>query len=413
MKSQRGIDSYAYSSAIFKHMPIGVALFDVHDFRLLTLNPRFESFLEPAWQQGRAIGHSLTEWIPAWVPDTEVHYLLDILQQVKREGVPHQTEERSVTNVEEGTTSYWSWTLEPVYDEIGELVQLLLTENEVTSYVLARQQAEQANRIVEAERKRLEVIMGAVSVFQDITLRKNMEQQKNEFLSLASHELRTPITSIQGLAEILHMHIRSGKSLDSSRSHHAIEEVIGQSRQLTYLIDGMLDISRLENMQLELQIVSHNIIAMLKRVVESQSMTVKHHVIRHVLQGVQAHETLMGCFDEPRMTQVINNLINNAVKYSPVGSPVEVGLRRDATQPDSILLWVKDVGVGIPQSELNSIFERFYRGSSVDRSIGGLGVGLYLVREIVMRHNGRIWAESVEGEGSTFYVLLPLSPSAD
>jgi len=692
MKSQRGIDSYAYSSAIFKHMPIGVALFDVHDFRLLTLNPRFESFLEPAWQQGRAIGHSLTEWIPAWVPDTEVRYLLDILQQVKSEGVPHQTEERSVTNVEEGTTSYWSWTLEPVYDEIGELVQLLLTENEVTSYVLARQQAEQANRIVETERKRLEVteniarsvreyldiekignatldalcnhftpscaciyvadaeqrmlhllqvrfipnieppmpvisdvaydsqwfigqaykhhqpfiredlqaearrermednhplvqagvcgyiciplwfheyfegalaltfnrpvrsngyevqtlvgcathisaalaharlhsiiereqdrlhtildqlpegitlvevdgslsymncaaehllqvspesqwnalhdrnplarsvkdlegqnlsskdflllhalhgetitgremvitrpdnssivlmtscaplynkeqeIMGAVSVFQDITLRKNMEQQKNEFLSLASHELRTPITSIQGLAEILQMHIQSGKSLDSSRSHHAIKEVIGQSRQLTCLIDGMLDISRLENMQLELQIVSHDIMAMLKRVVESQSMTSKHHVIQHVLQGVQAHETLMGCFDEQRMTQVINNLINNAVKYSPVGSPVEVGLRRDATQPDSILLWVKDVGVGIPQSELNSIFERFYRGSSVDRSIGGLGVGLYLVREIVMRHNGRVWAESVEGEGSTFYVLLPLSPSAD
>jgi len=511
MKSQNGTDSsYAYSSAIFKHMPIGVALFDVHDLRLLITNSRFESFLEPAWQQGRAIGHPLIEWVPGWVPDTEVQYLLDVFQKVKSEGVPHRAEERSVTHVGEGTTSYWSWTLEPVYDETGALIQLLLTENDVTSYVLARQQAEREQdrlhaildqlpegiTLVEADGSlsymncaaehllqvspeshwnalhdrdplaqsvkdlkgqnlsskdflllhalhgetitgretvitrpdnssivlmtscaplynKEQEIMGAVSVFQDVTLRKNMEQQKSEFLSLASHELRTPITSIQGLAEILHMHVQSGKSLDSPRSHHAIEEVIGQSRQLAYLIDGMLDISRLENMQLELQIVSNDVVSMLKRVVESHAMTSKYHPIHFVIEGLQAHETLMGCFDEQRMTQAMNNLINNAIKYSPKGSIIEVGLHWTLTQPEQALLWVKDFGVGIPQSELNSIFDRFYRVSSTDRSIGGLGVGLYLVREIVTRHDGRVWAESVEGKGSTFYVLLPLKPSAD
>ncbi len=510
MKSQSGTDSYAYSSAIFKHMPIGVALFDVQDFRLLTTNPRFESFLESAWQQGRAIGHPLVEWIPAWVPDTEVQYLLDVFQKVKSEGVPHQTEERSVTHIGGDATTYWSWTLEPVYDDVGELVQLLLTENDVTPYVLARQKVEReqerlhtildqlpegitlveadgslsymncaaehllqispeqqwnalhdrnplAQSVKELEGQNLapknflllhalhgetitgretvitrsdgsrivlmtssaplynkeQELMGAVSVFQDVTLRKNMEQQKNEFLSLASHELRTPITTIQGLAEILYMHIQSGKSLNSPRSHSAIEEVIGQSRQLTYLIDGMLDISRLENMQLELQFVSNDLVSVLKRVVESQSMTSKYHPISLVIEGLQAHETLKGCFDEQRMIQVMNNLMNNAIKYSPKGCPIEVGLRWTLTQPDEALLWVKDSGVGIPQSELNSIFDRFYRVSNTDRSIGGLGVGLYLVREIVTRHDGRVWAESVEGKGTTFYVLLPLNSSAD
>ena len=121
---------------------------------------------------------------------------------------------------------------------------------------------------------------------------------------------------------------------------------------------------------------------------------------------------LRGCFDEQRMIQVLNNLMNNAIKYSPKGSLIEVGLRWTSTQPDEALLWVKDSGVGIPQSELNSIFERFHRVSSTDRSIGGLGVGLYLVREIVTRHAGRVWVESVEGKGSTFYVLLPLNSSA-
>ncbi len=513
MQSQNDINSYTYTAAIFKRMPVGVALFDIHDFRLLAANTRYESFLEPEWQQGRAIGHSFIEWMPSWLPKEEAEYLLNIYRYVVETGTPYQTHERRVQVAgEEEKDSYWSWILDPIYDEQGQMVQLLLTENDVTSYVLAKQKAEQATRDVEAQRARLHTILdqlpegvmlveadghisytnctaeyllgvptsrqvneplpraplahsamhldgrpispedfllsralqgediisretlikrpngstiivltstvplrdehgditGAVSVFRDITARKNMEQQKNQFLSIASHELRTPITTLQGLAEILQWHVSQGRSLDNSRSLQAIDGIAEQSQHLTRLIGGMLDISRLENAELELELATHDLIAMLSKVVETQAITNKRYHIRLVLDGVQATDKLMMCVDEHHMVHVLNNLINNAVKYSSAGSEIEVGLRYSSESPEEVLMWVRDHGIGIASEELPHIFERFHRARNVDRSISGLGIGLYLVHQRVVLHGGRIWAESAEGVGSTFYVQLPL-----
>ncbi|HLX39296.1 MAG TPA: ATP-binding protein, partial [Ktedonobacteraceae bacterium] len=253
-------------------------------------------------------------------------------------------------------------------------------------------------------------IIGAIVVFQDITTRKSIEQQKNEFLSITSHELRTPITAIQGFAEILQLRANEPEHPNTFRSQHALVSIIDQSKRLSRLIDEILDLSRIESKRLLLNIRSHDLIQTLTQVIESQLIMTKRHTIHLVLDGVTAQDTLTGYFDEDRIIQVLNNLINNAVKYSPNHYEIEVGLRFSGEKADEALIWVRDHGIGIATNELPHIFERFHRASNLDRSISGLGIGLYLVNELVARHGGHIQVESTEGKGSTFSVTLPLHP---
>jgi len=250
-------------------------------------------------------------------------------------------------------------------------------------------------------------ITGAVIVFQDVTAQKSIEQQKNEFLSIASHELRTPITAIQGFAEILQMNATHEQGL-SPQSLRALTFINEQSQSLTRLIEEMLDLTRIENAQLLLNLAPHDLISTIKHVIETQATAGPNHNFQLVLDGLQDTDTLIGVFDENRFVQVLNNLISNAIKYSPAGSRIEVGLRYSPTTPHEALIWVKDSGIGIAANELPHIFKRFHRASGLDRSISGLGIGLYLVQEVVTRHRGRVWAESTEGSGSTFYVRFPL-----
>lgn len=256
------------------------------------------------------------------------------------------------------------------------------------------------------------VINGAMLVFQDITIQKSIEQQKNEFLSIASHELRTPITAIQGFAEILQLKASKQQQLDSA-SLRAIDILIEQSEHLTRLIEDMLDISRSGQAQLQLKPTAHNVLqlrTLLSHVVESYTVSTRQHEFLLCLADVQEGEHLRCIYDEERLTQVLNNLLNNAMKYSSPGSTVEVGFRLHEQQKASCEaeIWVRDHGIGIAASELPEIFKRFYRASNLDQSFSGFGIGLYLVKEIIDRHGGRAWAESAEGQGSTFHITLPL-----
>ncbi|HVB20427.1 MAG TPA: ATP-binding protein [Ktedonobacteraceae bacterium] len=251
-------------------------------------------------------------------------------------------------------------------------------------------------------------IIGAIVVFQDITTRKSIEQEKNEFLSITSHELRTPITTIQGFAELLQVRAREPESLNTPQNQRALTSIIDQSKRLTRLIEEILDLSRIESKRMLLNIEPHDLMQTLRQVLENQSMMAKHHTIHLVLDGVTAQDTLPGYFDEDRIIQVLNNLINNAIKYSPDQDEIEVGLRYTGEKPGEALIWVRDYGIGIAAHELPHIYERFHRAGNLDRSISGLGIGLYLVNELVTRHGGHIQVESIDGKGSTFSVTLPL-----
>lgn len=256
---------------------------------------------------------------------------------------------------------------------------------------------------------------GAIIVFQDITIKKSLEQHKNEFLAIAGHELRTPITTIQGLAEILQMQTEAGQSLDSPRCLRALNSITTQSQLLKRLIQELLDLFRIDaqvdHTQLLLKPALHDLLTVVTEALESQRAITKKHEFHLVLEGLEPTDTLIGCFDKDRITQVLTNLVDNAIKYSPTGGEIEVGLRYSANISGEALIWVKDHGIGIAAKELSHIFERFYRASNLDPAMSGFGLGLYLVKDMVTRHQGRIWTESTEGVGSTFYVLLPLSKS--
>jgi PAS domain S-box-containing protein len=255
------------------------------------------------------------------------------------------------------------------------------------------------------------VITGAVTVFQDITAQKSVEQQKNEFLSIASHELRTPITSIQGFAEILQLKSAQEKQLDAA-SLRAINIIVEQSQHLTQMIEDMLDLSRIEQTQLQLTLAPHNILDTLSHVIESYSIRMREHEFQFLLEGISATDTLLCTYDEQRIIQVLSNLLNNAIKYSPAGSKIEVGLCYTGWKggtPREVEIRVRDHGIGIAASELPMIFKRFQRARNLDHSFSGFGIGLFLVKEIITRHSGRVWVESSEGLGSTFHITLPLA----
>ena len=252
-------------------------------------------------------------------------------------------------------------------------------------------------------------ITETVTVFQDITERKSVEQQKNEFLSIASHELRTPITSIQAYAEILQRLLTNGSQLDVERVLRATHVMIEQSHHLTRMIEELLELSRIETAHLSLQPEVYDVIAALRSFIENHALIAKRHQLRLILDMSPSLDELLVFLDKGRMEQVLNNLLSNAIKYSMVGSEVEIGLRYHAETPTELLLWVKDQGIGIAAEDLPHVFDRFHRASSLDRSITGFGIGLYLVKEFITRHNGRVWVESTKGKGSTFWIHLPLS----
>lgn len=254
---------------------------------------------------------------------------------------------------------------------------------------------------------------GAVIMFQDVTAQKSLEQQKNDFLSMISHELRTPLTAIMGYVELLQMTLSNGEQSDMAQTQHALSRIGQQCERLNSLIEEMLDMTRIEHASFQVHFAPRDVLFLLTQVIENQAKTTKKHQLRLVLEGLQPHENIIAYVDEYRIIQVFNNLINNAIKYSPYGGEVEVGLRRVQETTSQAVIWVKDEGIGIPEQELSSIFRQFYRASPLNNSISGLGIGLYLVKEVVTQHQGRVWVESTEGHGSTFYVALPLMESAN
>ncbi|MBA2285028.1 MAG: PAS domain-containing protein [Ktedonobacteraceae bacterium] len=371
-----------YAESMIEYLPLGVALYDASNLRLLKANALFHPFFSQFWRPGRAIGHLLTDWQPrSRTPD-----LIALFRTVAETGIPYHVEEFPSP---QPALNYWNWTLDPVRDHDGRIVQLLQTTMDVTQQVLARRQSEttrssplQKSWEEETERQRQEV---------------------HALLSITSHELRTPITAIQGFADILLQQVGQGENLATEQNRYFIHGIVEQCQRLTRLSNEMLDASRLL-----LHLEHHDLLPILTRVVESQVLLSTQHRIHLVLEGINEHEHIMGYFDEDRISQIINNLLNNAIKYSPAGSEIEIGLRRHGEQSAEVLLWVKDQGIGIPTSELPHIFTRFHRAHPAQRSISGLGIGLYLVNELVIRHGGCVWVESTEGAGSTFYVLLPL-----
>ncbi|MGI4792116.1 MAG: ATP-binding protein [Janthinobacterium lividum] len=248
---------------------------------------------------------------------------------------------------------------------------------------------------------------GIVAIFNDITEIRGVEQMKTAFISTVSHELRTPLTSIKGFISTLLTDEEGYFDEATRREFYGI--IDSECDRLKRLIEDLLDISRIEQgsaMQLNWQQV--DVVAVTERVLAAQRSYAKNHILEFEFP---ADFPLIDA-DLDKIDQILTNLVNNAIKYSPHGGMVRVsGSVADGQghRPSSVILRISDEGMGISREHLSKIFENFYRVDNRDnREIGGTGIGLALVKALVEGHQGTVTPESELGKGTTFTVVLPI-----
>lgn len=243
---------------------------------------------------------------------------------------------------------------------------------------------------------------------EDITDRKDIENQKDLFIGIASHELKTPITTIKGYAQILEKRLeQKGDNKDT----YLIQNINTQTDRLTNLINDLLNANKIQAGKLVLEKKKFDLNAMVSKIVlDFKYVTETHQIIK------QEEVSLYTLGDQSRIEQVLINLLTNAIKYSPkideqnslsVKKKVIVLVKNDNK---NIVVSIQDFGFGIEKRDQLKIFERFYRtGDKEEMNVAGFGLGLYIAAEIIKGHHGKIWVESIKGKGSTFYFTLPIA----
>lgn len=244
-------------------------------------------------------------------------------------------------------------------------------------------------------------VVAISAIVRDITAKKEFDERKSEFISMASHELKTPVTSMNLFIEVLEKRLAG---ISDERVKKSIASLKEQANRLKDLVSDLLDISRIETGKLRFHYETFRIDESIEEMIESLAVTIQ----RHKIQLLQK-EPLTVYGDRHRMHQVLINLIINAIKYSPQEEKINVKVVRDNT---NALVSVKDFGIGIAKKDQQRIFERLYQGTNAEeKTFPGLGMGLYISKEIITRHGGDIWVESAKGKGSTFYFRIPLAKS--
>lgn len=257
--------------------------------------------------------------------------------------------------------------------------------------------------LVRGEQMGVPTVIGVVAIFNDITEIRNVERMKTAFVSTVSHELRTPLTSIKGFISTL-LQDEEGY-FDNEMRREFYEIIDSECDRLHRLIEDLLNVSRIEaGRALQMNWANFDPVHIIEKVLAAQrSYTDRHQISQTAINKIP---TITG--DPDKFDQIITNLVSNAVKYSPRGGPITVSVSSDE---EWLYVSVKDEGMGIPADKLPRIFEKFERVDNRDtREVGGTGIGLFLVKHLVERHQGQAWAESEVGKGSVFSFRIPIEP---
>jgi two-component system phosphate regulon sensor histidine kinase PhoR len=252
-------------------------------------------------------------------------------------------------------------------------------------------------------------IEGAVVVFRDVTASQKLERAKDEFLAVAAHELRSPLAAVRSYADLLLRREQQREEADP-RDLHGLTILTQQVTHMLRMVDNLLDVSRIDAGQLDLQIQRVNLVSLASQVLDQQRPAAG---ARRLCLEHDAEELFAEC-DSLRIRQVLTNLIGNAIKYGPPEGEIVVRLRRVEPGAEdagglpvpAAVISVHDDGAGMAADQQTRLFQRFYRARNSRAE--GLGLGLYLSRQFVQMHGGRIWVESAEGAGSNFSLALPL-----
>jgi PAS domain S-box-containing protein len=316
------------------------------------------------YSEEEAIGQHISIIIPPERIDEETVIIENIRKGNK---VDHFETERVS---KDGTKKNISVTVSPIKDNKGIIVGASKTARDISTKM-------EAEKKQELYTKRLQ----------------ELNQYKDEFMVMASHELKTPVTVILANLQIL-------KLLLEGDTHSAfVEKTLKQVLKLSSLIGNLFEVSKIQAGKLVLNLTTFDLNNIIKEVAENlQQTTLNHRILYNENPGI------MVTADNSKIEQVIVNLVNNAIKYMTQPGDIHINLEKTA---NNVIFKVSDQGVGIPPKDIENIFQRFYRVSGSASSFSGSGVGLYISSEIIKGHHGKIWAESEFGKGSTFYFSLP------
>jgi PAS domain S-box-containing protein len=237
-------------------------------------------------------------------------------------------------------------------------------------------------------------------VLHEITERKQDEIRKNDFIGMVSHELKTPLTSLTAIVQMLSVQL---KDMDDDFVPNALVRANVQVKKMNSMINGFLNVSLLESGKILIHLQEFDLIRLINDIIEETTLISNTHTI-----GFTHDDPIFIKADKEKIGVVVSNLLSNAIKYSPEGKEVGVAVN---ILDGEIVVAVKDKGMGINPADIDKIFDRFYRVEAGNtQRISGFGIGLYLSAEIIKRHRGRIWAKSEPGQGSTFFFTLPYQP---
>jgi signal transduction histidine kinase/CheY-like chemotaxis protein len=360
---------------VFAHLPARMALLRGPDLRYELVNPA--SAVDPAVPTDDVIGRPFAEVSPD-------QRFAAVLHDVYASGTARLLSEVpvAVTSADGSrATVYYNSAIVPLRDANGNVDALVYHAVDVTEQVNARTALERARADADAALERAET---AARVRED-------------FLSIATHELRTPVTSISGYAQLALKALGNGRT---ERLQPAVETIVRQSERLATLVTQLLDASRIAGGRLMIEPERTDVSGLVTSAVDAARLrSDRHHWTADVPKALQAS------VDPVRLEQVLTNLFDNAIRYSPDGGMINVRLDVDGSM---LRLAVSDEGLGIAPEHVDHVFDRFYRGHE-RQGLGGLGLGLYIAREIVERHGGSIDVRSTVGRGTTFTVRVPIT----
>jgi len=237
------------------------------------------------------------------------------------------------------------------------------------------------------------------AVLMDVTDQKQDEQRKNDFIAMVSHELKTPLTSMKAYIQVLQLKARKDNIDFAGKALEGVDKQIGK---MTKMVNGFLNVARLESGKIGMDLAPVELTKLVSTVVDEYMTVGSGHYINQNFS-----DELFINADVDKLGQVVNNLISNAIKYSPNHTEIFIDCFSD---DQNAIFKIKDLGMGISQADLPRLFDRFYRVENLKTAtVAGFGIGLYLSAEIIERHQGKIWAESELGQGASFYFSIPLA----
>jgi two-component system sensor histidine kinase VicK len=331
---------------------------------------------------------------PVWdaLPDAKEQGLEAIMSAVYQTGEPFVANEQPVSLIRFGEPDivYQNFVYQPYYDSEGNILGVLAISVDVTEQVLARQKIELSEAELQITKKQLEA---------ELEADKQLQQQKDGFIGMASHELKTPLTSLSAIIQVANAKL---KNSEDAFLRGAMEKASTQVKRMNNLINGFLNISRLESGKILIDKSDVDLDVLIKEIVAEFELTVSTHTFKlDLCESVVVHA------DRDKIGSVISNLLSNAVKYSPKGKHIKI---KCGVKENKVQVSITDEGMGIKAQDLTKVFDRYFRvETNHTQHIAGFGIGLYLSAEIIHQHEGTIGVKSESGVGSTFYFDLPLA----